>query len=78
MATIWLSGLPSATSTGTWPFGFIARYSGVLCSPLCSLTSFGSKAWPVAALIASSATCGTNEQAPGAKYSSRFMMFLPR
>ena len=78
MATIWLSGLPSATSTGTWPFGLMARYSGVFCSPLCSLTSFGSKAWPVAALIASSATCGTNEQAPGAKYSSRFMLFLSR
>jgi hypothetical protein len=27
-------------------------------------------------LIASRATCGTNEQAPGAKYSSRFMTFL--
>ncbi|MNC87056.1 hypothetical protein D3C83_27520 [compost metagenome] len=67
MATIWLSGLPSATSTGTWPLGFMARYSGVLFSPLCSLTSLGSKFSPVAALTASSVTCGTKEQAPGAK-----------
>ena len=67
MATIWLRGLPSTTSTGTWPFGLIARYSGDFCSPLCSFTIFGSKSWPLAALIASRATCGTNEQAPGAK-----------
>src|SRR6185369_14634287 len=73
MATIWLSGRPSATSTGTWPLGLISRYSGVFCSPLCSLTSFASKSCLVAALIASSATCGTNEQAPGAKYSSSFI-----
>jgi len=70
MARIWLSGLPSTTSTGTWPLGFIARYSGVRFSPLCSLTSFGSKPSPVAAFTVSRPTCGTNEQAPGAKYSS--------
>src|SRR3989337_4218926 len=76
MATIWWSGLPSATSTGTWPFGFSARYSGVLFSPLCSLTRFGLKSSPVAAFTASSPTCGTNEQAPGAKYSSIIALLL--
>ena len=38
IARICVSGLPSTSSIGTWPSGFIARYSGVLCSPLCNFT----------------------------------------
>ena len=65
MATICVSGLPSTTSVGTWPFGLSARYSGARCSPLCSLSMRGTKSSPVAALMVSSAAWGTKEQAPG-------------
>ena len=69
MATICVITSPSSTSTGTWPRGFIARYSGLRCSPLCSLTMTGSNGTPAS----SSMACGTKEQAPGAKNSLRLM-----
>src|SRR4051794_33821601 len=71
MARIWVIVTSPSTSTGTCPRGLIARYSGESCSFLCSLTSTGSNGSP----LASSRVCGTNEQAPGAKYSLRVMRF---
>jgi hypothetical protein len=69
MARICVIFASPSTSTGTWPRGLMARYSGEFCSPLCSLTITGSNGAPAV----SSRVCGTNEQAPGAKYSLRLI-----
>jgi hypothetical protein len=62
MARICVIACPSTTSVGTCPRGLTARYSGLRCSFLCSLTATGSNVAPAS----SSMVCGTNEQAPEA------------
>src|SRR3954466_5781371 len=72
MARICVITTPSSTSTGTCPRGLIARNSSSRFSCLCSFTSTASKGAP----LVSSSACGTNEQAPGPKYSFRDMASL--
>ena len=62
MAMICVITSPPSTSTGTWPRGLMALYSGLFCSLRCSFTATGSKVAPAI----SSMLCGTNEQAPEA------------